>query len=167
MTDQTVQIGVRGSFYVQVTSAQVVDGFIVDHEGAVGVLQRGMRGQDRVVGFYYSGGHLWSGIDGELQFGLFAVVDTQALHQQGREAGPGAAPEAVKDEETLETCTLVGQLADSVQNEIYNFLAYGVVTTSIVVGGVLLACDELLRMEKLAVCSGTNFIWKIDRRNLV
>ena len=158
MTDQTVQVGVRWAFDIQVTSAQVVDGFVVDHEGAVGVLQRGMRGQDRVVGFYNSGGNLWSGINGKLQLGLFAVVDAQTLHQQGRKAGPGAAAEAVEDEETLETCTLVGQLADSVQDEINNFLAYGVVTTSIVVGGVLLACDELFGMEKLAVRSGTNFI---------
>ena len=41
---------------------------------------------------------------------------------------------------TLETGALVGELADAVQDEVDNFLADGVVATSVVVGGVFLAC---------------------------
>ena len=44
--DQTVQVGVGGSLDVQVATADVVDGFVVDHEGAVGVLQGGVGCQD-------------------------------------------------------------------------------------------------------------------------
>ena len=43
---QTIQVGVRGSLDVEVASADVVDGFVVDHEGAVGVLQSVVGGQD-------------------------------------------------------------------------------------------------------------------------
>ena len=32
-------------------------------------------------------------VDGELQFGLFAVVDAESLHQQRGEAGAGATAE--------------------------------------------------------------------------
>ena len=39
-----------GRLDAQVLAANVIDGLIVDHEGAIGVLQRGMSGQDRVVG---------------------------------------------------------------------------------------------------------------------
>merc|ERR1719225_356253 len=46
LADQTVQIGVGGPLYVEVPSADVVDGLVVNHEGAVGVLQGGMGGQD-------------------------------------------------------------------------------------------------------------------------
>ncbi len=33
-------------------------------------------------------------------------------------------------------------------------------TTSIVVGGIFLASDELFRMEQLTVCTSTHLIWK-------
>ena len=56
--DQTVEVGVGGTFDVQVTATDVVDGLVVDHEGAVGVLQGGVGGQDGVVRFYDSGGDL-------------------------------------------------------------------------------------------------------------
>ena len=49
MCDKPVQVGVGWSLDVHVTSADVVDGFVVDHEGTVGVLQGGMGGQDSVV----------------------------------------------------------------------------------------------------------------------
>ena len=62
--------------------ADIVDSLVVDHEGTVGVLQGRMRCEDRVVGLDHSGGHLGSGVDGELQFGLLAVVDAQPLHEQ-------------------------------------------------------------------------------------
>ena len=44
---------------------------------------------------------LRSRVDGELQFGLFAVVDAESLHQEGGEAGAGAAAERVEHQKTL------------------------------------------------------------------
>ena len=38
LADQTVEVGVAGALNVQVTAADVVDGLVVDHEGAVGML---------------------------------------------------------------------------------------------------------------------------------
>ena len=58
LADQTVEVGVGGALDVQVTAADVVDGLVVDHEGAVGVLQGGVGGQDGVVGLNHSGGDL-------------------------------------------------------------------------------------------------------------
>ena len=58
LADQTVEVGVGGTLDVQVPAADVVDGLVVDHEGAVGVLQGGVGGQDGVVGLDHSGGHL-------------------------------------------------------------------------------------------------------------
>ena len=49
---------VRRALDVQVTAADVVDGLVVDHEGAVGVLQGGVRGQDGVVGLDHCSRHL-------------------------------------------------------------------------------------------------------------
>jgi hypothetical protein len=52
------------------------------------------------------------------------------------------------------------QLANPVQDKVNDLLANGVVATGIVIGSILLACDELLRMEELAVGAGANFICK-------
>ena len=104
LADQPVQVGVRRPLDVQIPAADVVDGLVVDHEGAVRVLQGGVRGQDGVVRLDHGRGHLWRRVDGELQLGLLAVVDAEPLHQQRGEAGAGAAAERVEDEETLQTC---------------------------------------------------------------
>merc|ERR1712018_226074 len=158
LADQPVEVGVGGTLDVQVTTADVVDGLIVDHEGAVGVLQGGVGGQDGVVGLDHGGGHLRGGVDGELQLGFLAVVHGQTLHEQGGEARAGATAEGVEDEESLQTCALVSQFPDSVQDQVHDLLADGVVTTSVVVGGILLAGDQLLGVEQLTVCAGADLV---------
>ena len=65
----------------------------------------------------------------------------------------------MEEEETLETSALIGQLASSVKDEVDKFLANGVVTTSVVVGGIFLASDELFRVEELTVGSSSDFIY--------
>jgi len=40
-----IQVEIGWEVNVEVALANVVDGFVVDHEGAVGVLQGGVRGQ--------------------------------------------------------------------------------------------------------------------------
>ena len=49
LTDQPVQVRIAWSIDIQVSSADIVDGLIVDHEGTVRVLQGGVGGQDRIV----------------------------------------------------------------------------------------------------------------------
>jgi hypothetical protein len=64
----------------------------------------------------------------------------------------------VEDQEALETSAVVGQLADAVEHEVDNLLADGVVAARVVVGGVLLARDELLGVEQLAVGAGAHLV---------
>ncbi len=59
LPDEPVEVGVRGPIDVQITATDVVDGLVVDHEGAVWVLQGGVGGQDGVVGLNHGSGHLW------------------------------------------------------------------------------------------------------------
>ena len=58
LADQTIEVGVGGAIDVEVATADVVDGLVVDHEGTVGMLQGGVGGQDRVVGLDDGGGDL-------------------------------------------------------------------------------------------------------------
>jgi len=158
LTDETVKVGVRRAFNVEVATANVIDGLVVDHEGTVGVLEGGVGGEDRVVRLDHGRRHLRGGVNRKLKLGLFAIVDGQALHQEGGETRAGTTTERVEEEKALETSALVGELAGPVKNEVDNFLADGVVSTGVVVGGVFLTGDELFWVEELTVGSGADLI---------
>ena len=49
LTNQSIEVGVGGSFNVEVSTADVVDGLVIDHKSTVRVFQGGVGGQDGVV----------------------------------------------------------------------------------------------------------------------
>lgn len=122
------------------------------------MLQGGVGGEDRVVRLDDGGGGLWGGVDAELELALLAVVDGEALHQQGTETRTGTTTEGVEDEEALEAGAAVGDAADLVEDAVDKFLADSVVATSVVVGGILLARDHVLGVEQTPVGTGSNLI---------
>ena len=156
--DQSVQVGVGGALDVEVSTADIVTGLVVKHDGDVGVLKEGVSGQDRVVWLDDSGGDLRRRVDGETKLGLLSVIDGESLEEEGTETGAGTATNGVVDEETLETSALIGKLSDSVEAEINDLLTDGVMTTGEVVGGILLSGDELLGVEQLSVGAGTDLV---------
>merc|ERR1719281_2347587 len=158
LSDEAVEVGVGGALDVEGTAADVVDGFVVEHDGDVSMLEERVGGQHGVVRLNDSGGHLRGRVDGEAELGLAAVVDGEALEEEGAEAGAGAAANSVKDEEALEAGAVVGELADAVEDEVDDLLADGVVATGVVVRSVFLAGDDLLRVVELAVGSGADFV---------
>ena len=158
LSDQAVKVDVVGALEPEVSAADVVDGLVVDHERAVGVLEGGVGGEDGVVGLDDGGGSLGSRVDAELQLALLAEVDGESLHEESTETRTSSTTERVKDEETLETRAVIGNTANLVQNLVDQLLANSVMTTSVVVGGILLASDHLLRMEQAAVGTGADFI---------
>merc|ERR1712080_461119 len=158
LADQPVKVSIAGPLNVEVPPADVIDRLVVHHERAVAVLQGGVRAQCRVVWLHHCSGNLWRWVDAELQLGLLAIVNRQALHQKRGEAGSGAAAEGVEDEEALEAGAVVSQLPHSVQHQVDDLLADGVVTAGVVVGGVLLARHHLLRVEQLPVGSGPDLV---------
>ena len=158
LSDQTVQVLVVGTLNAEVATADVVDGLVVDHEGTVGVLKGGVGGEDGVVGLDNGGGDLRGGVDAELELALLAVVDGETLHEEGTETGTGTTTEGVEDEEALETRAVVGDVADLVEDLVDELLADSVVATGVVVRGILLASDHLLRVEEGAVSAGADLV---------
>jgi hypothetical protein len=49
LVDQFVHVGVSWSFDIELSSADVIDSSIVKHNSIIGVFQKGVGGQDRVV----------------------------------------------------------------------------------------------------------------------
>lgn len=97
-------------------------------------------------------------VDGESQLGLLAIVNRQALQQERSKTRSSTTSNSVEDQETLKACTVVCQLADTVQAQVYNLFADSVVTTGEVVGGILLARDKLLRVEQLTVGASSDLV---------
>ena len=64
----------------------------------------------------------------------------------------------MENQEALKTCALVSQFPNSVQDKVSDFLASVVVTSGIAIGSIFFACDELLRVEELAVGASANLI---------
>merc|ERR1711948_14295 len=143
LADQPVKVGVGWPLNVQVAPADIVDGLVVNHEGAVGVLQGGVGGQDGVVGLDHSSGNLGSRVDGELKLALLAVVHGQPLHEQRGKAGSGATSEGMEQKESLKSSTGVSELPNPVENQVNNLLSDGIVSSSVVVSGVFLSVDPM------------------------
>ena len=158
LCDETVQVRVGGTFDVEITTADVVDSLVIDHERAIRVFQSRVSGQDRVVRFDDGRGNLRSRVDGEFEFGFLSVIDGQTFHQQGGESGAGTSAERVEDQETLKTGTLIGELTNTIEYQIDDFLSDGVVTASVIVSGIFFTGDQLFGVEQLTVGTSTYFI---------
>ena len=158
LTNETVQVGVGGALNVQVPAANVVDGFIVNHECAVGVFQSSVSSQDGVVGFNNGSRDLGGWVDGKFKLGLLAVVNRETFHQEGGETRSSATTKGVEDEEALKSSALISKFTNAVEYQVNNFLSNGVVTTGIVVSSILLAGDKLLGVEQLAVSTSADLI---------
>jgi hypothetical protein len=158
LCNETVQVLVVGALDAKVPSADVVDGLVVNHEAAVGVLEGRVGGEDGVVGLDDGGGDLRRRVDTELELALLAVVDGQTLHQQGTEAGTCAAAEGVEDKETLQTRAVVGDAADLVEDLVDELLSDRVVAAGVVVGRILLSGDHVLGVEQRAVGAGADLV---------
>merc|ERR1712025_1289281 len=144
LLDDAVQVGVRRALNVQATTANIVDGLVVQTESHIGVLQQRVRRKHVIVRLHDSGGNLRGRSHSVCQLGLFAVVDRKALQQKSSKTRAGTSTSGVVHKETLQTSAVVRPMAHSVQHKVDNLLANGVVTTGVVVGSILFARDQLL-----------------------
>jgi len=67
LRDQPVQISVCGTLNIEGSSADVIDGFIIEKHGNISVLEEGVGRKDAVVRFHDRGGNLGRGINGETE----------------------------------------------------------------------------------------------------
>jgi hypothetical protein len=107
LSNQTVEVLEGRAGDVKVTAADIVDGFVVNEEGAVRVLNGAVGRENCVVGLDDGGGDTGGRVHGEFEFGFLAIVGAQALEQERAEAGSGSTTEGVEDEETLEAGAVV------------------------------------------------------------
>lgn len=107
LSDESVQVGVGGSFDIEVSSADIVDGFVIEHNSNISVFQQGVSGKNGVVRFDDSSGNLGRRIDGETQLRLLTVIDGESFQEERTQTGTGTTTDGVEDQETLETSTVI------------------------------------------------------------
>jgi hypothetical protein len=66
----------------------------------------------------------------------------------------------VENQKSLQPGTLIGELANAVEDEVNNLFANGVMAASIIIGRVFFASYQLLGMEKLSVDTGSDLVCK-------
>ena len=77
MSNKPVEVGIARPLNIQVSSADVIDGLIV--EGTVTVINGGVDTVGGFVGLDYCGGHQGSVVDAEIQLGVLALVDGESF----------------------------------------------------------------------------------------
>ena len=107
LSNQTVQMLIVGTRYVQAATADIVDGFVVNKECAVRVLNSAVGGENSVVRLYNRGRDARRRIYGEFELALLAVVGREALKQERTETGSCATTERVENKEALERRAVV------------------------------------------------------------
>jgi hypothetical protein len=74
LSNDAVEVGIGRTRNVEITLANIVNSFVVEHEGNVGVLEKCVSGEDGVVRLYDRGSDLRRGIDAKVELGLLGVI---------------------------------------------------------------------------------------------
>jgi len=159
LSDQSVQVGVGGLLETKVVTADVVDGLVVEHEGNIGVFEEGVGREDGVVGLNDAGRDLGRRKYAKVQLALLSVINGESLEEKSTETRTSTTAYRVEDEEALKAVAVFGKFPDFIQDGIDMFLAYSVVAAGVVVGSILLAGDELIRMEELGIFANFDVIY--------
>jgi hypothetical protein len=156
--DQAVQVFVAWPGNVQIPAADVVHSFVINQEGAVRVLDSAVGAKNSVVGLHDGSRNTGCRVNGELKLALLGIIGRETLQEESAKARAGTSTERMEDQETLEGAAVINNPADAIDDRVDHLLANGVVTTSVVVGSILLATDQSLGVEKLSVVSSADLI---------
>ena len=147
LSDESVQVGIGGSFNIEISSADIIDSFVIEHDCNISMFKEWMGGQDWVVWFNDGGWNLRWWVNGETEFGFLSVIDWESLEEEWPKSWSGTTTNWVEDQESLETSALVSQLSDSVKAEINDFFTNSVMASGEVVSSVFLTGDQLFWVE--------------------
>jgi hypothetical protein len=114
LSNKSVQVCVSWSFNIKVSSADIIDGFVIKDNSNISVLEKRVSWKDRVVWLNDGSWNLWGWINSESEFGFLTVIDWKSFEKKRSKSWSSTSSDGVEDEETLETCALISELSDSV-----------------------------------------------------
>lgn len=179
LSDESVEMLERWSWDIEVTAADIVDSFVINQESTITVFNCAVGGENCVVRLNNSGGNPRSWVDSKLKLRLLAIVGGEALEEERTETRTSSTTEGVENQETLKGRAVVlynvsafhpncfcitgthQNPTNLIQSTIQDLLSDSVVTSSVVVGGILLTTDQQLWVEELAVITSSNLVdWR-------
>jgi hypothetical protein len=102
------------SFDIQVSSADIINGLIVQHDGNVSMFQKGVSGQDRIVRLNNSSRDLRGWIDSESQFGFLSIINRKSFQKKGTKTRSSTTSDGIENQESLESSTVISEFSNSV-----------------------------------------------------
>merc|ERR1712195_363302 len=114
--DEMVKITVGGGGELEGSEADIVEGFVINADDLIGVLDELMDGEGGVVGLNDGIGHLGGRHDGEGAHHAVGVLLTDLGDQECPHTGTGTTTERVGDLETLEAITALSFLTDDIED---------------------------------------------------
>jgi len=154
--DEMVQVTEGWCCELEGPEADVVQSFVVNAHRFVGVLDKLVDGQGRVVWLDDGVGHLWRWNDGEGHHDAIWVLLAQLGDEQRAHTRACATTEGVADLEALEAIARLSLLAAHVEDGINELSAFGVMALRPIVTGTCLTEDEVVWTEDLAVWSSAD-----------
>jgi hypothetical protein len=154
--DQVVQVTVGWGGEFQGSEADIVESFVIDTVGFVGVFDQLVNGQGGVVWFDDSVGDLWRWDDREGVHDPVWVFFSDFGDEESSHTGTGATTQRVCELKTLKTIARFRFFSDDVEHRVNEFSAFGVVTFGPVVSGSGLSENEVVWSEDLAEWAGSD-----------
>jgi len=75
LSNESVQVGIGWSFNIKISSTDIIDGFIIEHNGNIGMFKERVGRKNWVIWFNNGGWDLGRWVYGETEFWFFAVID--------------------------------------------------------------------------------------------
>jgi len=116
--DEVVQVTVCGGAQLQCAEANFVQGFVINAEGLVGVLDELMNGEGGVVGLDDGVRDLGRWDDRECAHHPVGILFPDLGDEEGTHTSTSTTTEGVSDLETLEAVSALGLLTDNIKNGI-------------------------------------------------
>ncbi|KAI6748574.1 hypothetical protein HG530_015347 [Fusarium avenaceum] len=147
--DEVVEVTVGGVRQLQGSHANVVEGFVVDTERLIGVLDQLVDGESGVIGLNDSVGDLRGRNNGEGGHHSVGELLTDLGNEQRTHTSTSTTTERVGDLEALEAIAALGLTADDIKDLVDELSSLSVMTLRPVVSSTRLAENEVVGSEKL------------------
>lgn len=87
---------------IQISTTDIVDGFVVNQKRTVRIFDGAVCAQNCVVRLYNGSGDSWGRVNSEFKLGLLAIVGGQTFQKEGSKTRTSSTAKGVEDQETLE-----------------------------------------------------------------
>mmetsp|Transcript_34709 Transcript_34709/g.81846 ORF Transcript_34709/g.81846 Transcript_34709/m.81846 type:complete len:406 (+) Transcript_34709:534-1751(+) len=154
--NQVVEVAVGGVGELESAEANVVQGFVIEGERLVGVLNKLVNGESGVVGLDNGIGNLRGGNDTVCANNTVGIFLLDLGYEKSPHTRSGTSSHGVGDLETLENFASLGFLAHTFHDAVYEFGSLCVVTLGPVISSSALSKDEVVGTEEFSEGSRTD-----------